>query len=274
MNADGRRVRTAILCGLLLGVGGWAWHAHAAGGRAPGATTLRFEYDATTYRDRAANRDWPRWVTVAAVIRNEAKRRPLFLYGRNHEGTLAVTFDDMAGLEDGLRVSVTGTAVIRADRYSATRALDVDDFAAADWVRADPMPPVFLAVTALENLKVDGDGMKPLLAENRPSDARARARRRATYTGTLVGEVRVGDAVAPVRAPVTLTFGEAADHYGMTLVSRIAVRGADVGLGGADADRTLTMDWRSTAFAPFPSSQRAPTLETMEMDMDMDLGLD
>lgn len=259
-----------ILGGLLL-LGGLAATGHARSRPAKGIP-LAFEFNHEAYRDRQRQRDWPRWVTVMLTVRNPAKRRPLFMYGRNESGTLTLSFDDMGGLADGFEVRADGDAVIRVNQYSATRALDVDDYSAADWVRADPMPEVRVVITALEGFADQNQGMKALLDPNRKSDARSRDQRRAVYAATMRGEIRVHEARAPFEVPVQVTLGERVDHYTLTLEATMAVKGADLGLTGGDAGETLSLRLLTTAFAAFPQTQRAPTIDSL--DMDMDLGLD
>lgn len=256
-----------VLLGSLVGIA----HAHTGN---TAAVRLAFEYNHEEYRDRKTQRDWPRWVTVLLTVRNPQKRRPLYLYGRNESGTLTLSFDDMAGLSDGYNVHVKGEAVIAVNRYSATRALDVEDFAAADWLRADPNPTIRIRITSFDNFEDKNQGMAELLSPTRKSDPRSREKRRAIYTATMHGEIQVDDTRAPFQTPVELTIRESETYYSLSLEGTIDVKGATLGLTGGDAEETLSLRLLSTAFSAFPKTQRAPTLDSMDMDMNMDLGLD
>ena len=193
-----------------------------------------------TYVFQRGKRPNPGYDTARITFRSAKKLRPLFLSGRNQDGSLTVVFPELGVAESLVDTAemaelvgygrTEGEARIVFDRYGDAPA-DHARFVGSAWLGGEPRPPVVLLVRSVSNWrpkkgpKGDGDPYAP-----------------AAFTADLAGALEVAGhrAEFATEADVSLRHAVHSETRGsspaqMTVRARVMVKGSELGLVGDDA---------------------------------------
>lgn len=209
-------------------------------------------FDFSQYRAQK----FPRHVTTIAILRQEGKARPLFLYGRNQSGTLRLTLDDAQGTSAEVTVSASGKAKVELNRYSITPALDAPFTVGAPWLNMDPLPPLTLTIEQLTDWKqIEGDPA-PLIRPD-PSARKSKKKKKApfaTFETQASLQIDVAESTQTVTMPLTVRIENRGAYYTITLTGQHSIPAKSLGLDGPP----IRFFWTTSAYSPPPRAQSAP----------------
>lgn len=178
------------------------------------------------------------------VFDNPAKTRPLFIAGAGRMKSLIFTFDTDGGLLTRPMVRPSGSAELEYKNYNGTLAADVDNYTCSAWFKAKPRPKVKVTIKSVVGWKEKTEQMVKVMAWREPG-ARERVPPRpvATYTAVVDLDLSVGTRkVSIAKRPCTVIFNTVDTQkrryqpgWQMELTTELKVRGAALGLAGADA---------------------------------------
>ena len=228
------------------------------------ATTLNFSFKSEQYRQNK----YPTWVTVLGNFRQQDKIRPLFVYGRNLSGNLAIKFDNMNGLLNEYNISSTTDAKIVFNVPSATKSADIERFAAMEFLDKEPFPDLILEINKITNWKPKDDLMKSLLSLNRSSGRNASRTLKPTYDITIEGSFKAITGVAAFKAPATIRFSEIDAYWAAFIMGKIELDPKDIGIKG---DSKVLFSFRTEVYSEPPTEHKAPDIKNSMPEMNLNL---
>jgi len=228
---------------------------------------LEFQYEAYKHRSM----DFPTHCVSYMVFDNAKKARPLYLWGKQRRGTLALQFDDEEAL--GLEPEVKGSAQVYFT-HTATPLGDWETFTCAAWLKASRKPRVYVTLSNVRNVTAEPGVMKQFFARIRERDVMV------AYMATLdkkkqepvppvrgakfkaIGdvEIKVGTKTSTVKdLPIVLELS-GAEQWQINFEAKLKIKGADIGLDGDDAGE-LSVDVNGGAFSGVPPKFREAVTE-------------
>lgn len=228
---------------------------------------LEFQYEAFKHRSQG----FPEHCVSYMVFENPKKTRPLYCWGKQRRGTLALQFDDEEAL--GLEPEVKGSAEV-SFVHSATALGDRQTFACSAWVNAARKPRIYVNLENVRKVTAAPGVMKNFFSAIRERDVmvafmktqkKDRQKPVPPVGGTKLNavgdiEIKAGSSSARVEGASVVLELSGAEVWQVNYVTTVRIKGSDIGLDGDDAGE-LTVHVNGGAFCTVPPKFRAEVSE-------------
>lgn len=195
--------------------------------------------------------------TTYAVCRSPERRRPLFQHGRANGGDFKLHFSRDV-LESSLfKVKTTGGFVLEFTP-DVVLAADVDDFAAADWLRHPSQPHLRIAVLGMKKWTERGEDSRVLFDPGRGGCSRSEEPLSASFTALADLEVAAGGKTVRLKdVPVEAKIRDRVNCWSIRFDTRVELPPDSV-----DEKATLPVKMKISheTFCPLPAGQKAPAM--------------